>query len=249
MRYDSAVLMPVEGERVIGRGVYGAAEALRLLNFRRDPAAPGRGVSRRTVARWLKGYDYEAGGETRHSGPLWRPDYANDDVLELSFRDLVELRFVKAFRDAGLGLAAIRACFDRAVEEVRDERPFSTRRFRTDGKTIFLDITRDVREGELIDLRHRQGVFRTMVEPSLRDLEFEADAVARWYPLGQRRRTVVIDPARAFGRPIASVGGVPTEVLAGAVEVEGSPEKVARLYEVPLAAVRDAVAFEARLAA
>ncbi|HEX8663853.1 MAG TPA: hypothetical protein VF744_07480 [Beijerinckiaceae bacterium] len=142
----------------------------------------GRGVSRQTVARWLKGYDYEAGGETRHSGPLWRPDYANDDdgdgILELSFRDLVELRFVKAFRDAGLGLAAIRACFERAVEEVRDERPFSTRRFRTDGKTIFLDITRDVREGELIDLRRRQGVFRTMVEPSLRDLEFEADAVA-----------------------------------------------------------------------
>jgi hypothetical protein len=101
----------VEGERVIGRGVYGAAEALRLLNFRRDPAAPGRGVSRQTVARWLKGYDYEAGGETRHSGPLWRPDYANDDdVLELSFRDLVELRFVKAFRDAGLGLATSRAC-------------------------------------------------------------------------------------------------------------------------------------------
>jgi uncharacterized protein (DUF433 family) len=234
----------------IGKGVYGAADALRLLNFRREPATPGRSVSRQTVARWLTGYDYKHGEETRHSDPLWRPDYANDDdVLELSFRDLIELRFVKAFRDAGLGLPTIRACFERAVEEVRDERPFSTRKFRTDGRTIFLDITHDVREGELIDLRRKQAVFRTMVAPSLRDLEFDADVLARWYPLGERKRSIVLDPARAFGRPISTEGGVPTEVLANAVAVEGSAEKVARLYEVPLPAVRDAVAFERQLAA
>lgn len=130
-------------EEVLGRGVYGAAEAVRLLNFRRDDAPSTPAVSRQTVARWLRGYDYRVGGDWHHSDPLWRPDYANDDdVLELSFRDLIELRFVKAFRDAGLSLPTIRTCFARAVEEVRDERPFSTRRFRTDGKAIFLEITR-----------------------------------------------------------------------------------------------------------
>ena len=35
---------------------------------------------------------------------------------------------------------------------------------------------------------------------------------------------------------------------ATAVKAEGSPEKVAQLYEVPLAAVRDAVSFEQQLA-
>jgi uncharacterized protein (DUF433 family) len=130
---------------------------------------------------------------------------------------------------------------------VKSERPFSTRRFRTDGKTIFLEITKDVGEGDLIDLKRRQMAFRTVVEPSLRDLEFDADAVARWYPLGLSR-AVVIDPARAFGRPLAE-GGVPTEVLASAARVEGSIEKAANAYEVPPAAVRDAVAFERNLAA
>ena len=89
--------------------------------------------------------------------------------------------------------------------------------------------------------------FRTVVEPSLRDLEFEADAVARWYPLGIGR-SVVVDPARAFGRPLAE-GGVPTEVLANAATVEGSIGKAARAYEVAPAAVRDAVEFERKLAA
>jgi hypothetical protein len=112
-----------------------------------------------------------------HSEPLWRSDYSNDDnLIELSFRDLIELRFVKAFRDAGLALPTIRESYQRAAEEVHDERPFSTQKFRTDGKTIFLEITEGIQEAKLIDLRGRQNVFRTIVEPSLKDLEFDAAA-------------------------------------------------------------------------
>jgi uncharacterized protein (DUF433 family) len=235
---------------VLGRGVYSAPEALKLINFTRHPAPAERHVSRHTVARWLRGYDYERNGETRHSDPLWRPDYANDDdQLEVSFRDLIELRFVKAFRDIGLSLPTIRQCFERAVEEVQDARPFSTQRFRTDGKTIFLDITEDVHEGKLVDLRRRQAVFRRIVEPSLKELEFDASVVARWFPLGLQRRSVVVDPARSFGRPIVAIGGVPTEVLAQAVKIEGSADKVSSLYHVAIAEVREAVHFEQRLAA
>jgi uncharacterized protein (DUF433 family) len=239
---------PATRDDVMGRGVYGAAEAVRLINFRRQPDAPCRSISPQTIRRWLSGYDYLAGnGVKRHSEPLWVPDYANDDnTIELSFRDLIELRFVKAFRDIGLGLPTIRQCFERAVKAVKDERPFSTRRFRTDGKTIFLEITHDVREGQLIDLKRRQGVFHHVVAPSLHGLEFDADIVARWFPLG---KAVVIDPARAFGRPIIAESGVPAEILTEAVALEGSPERVAELYEVPLAAVREAIAFQKQLAA
>jgi uncharacterized protein (DUF433 family) len=231
----------------LSRGAYSAAEGLRLLNFSRG-VAPARHVSRNTVARWLRGYDFGIDGEG-HSEPLWRPDYSNDDdLIELSFRDLIELRFVKAFRDIGLGLRTIRECYQRAAEEVHDERPFSTQKFRTDGKTIFLEITEGIQEAKLVDLRRRQNVFRTIVEPSLKDLEFDASAVARWYPLGIARKSVIIDPARAFGRPIAA-SGVPTEVLNRAVMVEGSVAKVVRLYDVSAAEVKEAVAFEKKLAA
>jgi uncharacterized protein (DUF433 family) len=237
-------------ENVLGRGVYGAAEALRLINFRRRPAASARSVSRQTITRWLRGYDYSAGaGPKKHSGPLWAPDYANDDdTVELSFRDLIELRFVKAFRDVGLSLPTIRECFMRAVEAVEDKRPFSTQQFRTDGKTIFLEITDGVQEGKLLDLKRRQVAFHRVVEPSLQELEFDANIVARWFPLGMSRN-VVVDPSRSFGRPIVTQGSVPTETLCEAVKIEGALEKVARLYEVPLAAVRDAVAFQTQLAA
>jgi uncharacterized protein (DUF433 family) len=232
----------------LSRGAYSAAEGLRLLNFSRGPAK-ARHVSRSTVARWLRGYDFETDEGGGHSEPLWRPDYSNDDdLVELSFRDLIELRFVKAFRDIGLALPTIRECYQRAADEVHDERPFSTQKFRTDGKTIFLEITEGIQEAKLVDLRRRQNVFRTIVEPSLKDLEFDASAVARWFPLGTARKSVVVDPARAFGRPVSN-SGVPTEVLARAVEIEGSPRRVSFLYNVSTAEVRDAVMFERKLAA
>ena len=102
-------------DEVLGRGVYGASEALRLINFKRRPDTPGRYVSRRTLRRWLRGYDYPLRGGGGHSEALWAPDYRNeDDTIELSFRDLIELRFVKAFLDVGLSLPTIRACFQRA---------------------------------------------------------------------------------------------------------------------------------------
>ena len=236
-----------DGSGVLGRGVYGAGDALRLLNF--HPTMPSRAISRQTVTRWLRGYDFNVKGEPHHSGPLWTPDYANDDELvELSFRDLIELRFVKAFRDAGVGLQTIRQCFERAVDLVNDDRPFSTRQFRTDGRTIFLDITKGLQDGALVDLKQRQTAFHSFVAPSFKDLEFDAEVVARWFPL-RSSRTVMVDPTFSFGRPITADGHVPTEILALAVRVEGSIERVARYYEVSPGSVRDAVAFETKLAA
>jgi uncharacterized protein (DUF433 family) len=229
----------------LGAGSYGAAEALQLINFQRAvQAGARRAIARKTVIRWLYGYE--------HGEALWQPDFlpTEDEMsLEVSFRDLIELRFVKTFRDAGLSLQTIRECFGRAVDVVRDARPFSTRRFRTDGRTIFFEITTDVHEGELVDLKRRQNVFHRIVEPSLHDLEFDADVLARWFPLGISHKSIVVDPNRSFGRPIVSDGGVPTDTIFHAIKAEGSPERVAKLYEIPLSSVRDAVAFQKQLAA
>jgi hypothetical protein len=62
----------------LGRGAYGAAEALRLINFRRPPASSPRKVSRQTIVRWL-------GGQDRNQA-LWTPDFRpieNDDAFDV----------------------------------------------------------------------------------------------------------------------------------------------------------------------
>lgn len=217
----------------LGIGFYTVPEAARLI---RMPA--------RTITRWLGGYAYTSGGKPGRMPPLWAPELpANDDRIELGFRDLIELRFVQAFVREDVDLRVIRGCLAAARAAVQDSRPFSTRRFKTDGRTIFLDSLKPNGESEVIDLKHGQYVIKTVIERTFRDLDIAGDVVTRWRPF-QGRDSIVIDPRRAFGQPIAAETGVPTVALADAVRAEGSAERVARLYEVRAAVVRDAVRFE-----
>lgn len=224
---------------LLGTGFYAVPEAARLL---KTPA--------RNINRWLGGYSYERDGDTTMLPPLWKPQLPRDqdNHIELGFRDLIELRFVAAFIQAGLGLKAIRSCLEFARECVQDERPFSTRRFQTDGRTIFLDSLRRSGEAEVLDLKKKQYVFRQVIERSFKDLDIENDAVSRWRPF-QGKKSIVIDPARSFGQPIVSRYGVPTVVLADAVKAEGSIEIVSKLYDVPVSVIADAVKFEQSLLA
>ncbi|WP_244497204.1 hypothetical protein [Aureimonas sp. D3] len=217
-------------------GSYTAAEAARLL-----------GTSALNVRRWMLGYKH--GSKGAFSPPLWTSQLAMiEDHLEIGFRDLIELRFVKAFTDAGVGLLAVRNCLAYARQYVQDDHPFSTQRFRTDGRTIFMESTADSQEPKLIDLKKRQFVFQTVFERSFKDLDIEHDAVARWRPY-KGKPSIVLDPVRAFGQPIAATSGVPTIVLSDAVKAEGSVDRAARLYEVAPSVVRDAVNFEEGLRA
>lgn len=223
----------------VGVGLYALGDAAKLLQ------APPR-----NIRRWLGGYVYrDTSGEVHRMPPLWDTDLPKaDDHIELSFRDLIELRFVKAFVEAGIGLKAIRYCLDYARSCVDSDRPFSTGQFRTDGKTIFLESLERAGEPKLLDLRRKQYVFKQVVGRSFKDLDLEDDAVAQWRPF-HGKASIVVDPKRAFGQPIAANYGVPTVVLAEAVKAEGSEARVARLFEVSPSVVRDAVRFEGELLA
>jgi uncharacterized protein (DUF433 family) len=222
-----------------GMGAYTLTEAGRLLN-----------VSPTTLKRWLFGYSYQHHGPVTKQNPIWSPQYGVDqDEPLLGFRDLIEARVVRGLRSLGIGFPTIRQCLLRASEIVDDRHPFSTRRFKSDGRKIFLEITDRLsavdQESALIDLKSRQRVFKTIVAPSFVDLSFDADVASRWWLL-PNKRTVVLDPERSFGQPIVAEGGIPTARLAQAVDAEGSVDRVAKLFELKPLIVRDALRFERR---
>ena len=230
----------------IGIGCYTVLEAARLL-----------GTMPRNISRWLGGYSYRANdGAVVRAAPLWRPQLPRfEEHLELGFQDLIELRFVLAFLKHDIGLNVIRRCLESARQIVGEERPFSTHRFRTDGKSIFLESLRELDETEtasgassVTDLKTGQMVFKLVVEPTFRDLDLADGSVVQWRPY-KGKPSIVIYPNRSFGKPLAADYGVPTAALANAARAEKSTQRVARLFEVPLAVVNDAVAFERSLMA
>jgi hypothetical protein len=68
-----------------------------------------------------------------------------------------------------------------------------------------------------------------MVVPSLKDLEFDAPAVSRWFPTWHVSQVCGDRPYPFFLSPNDG-DGVPTETLRRAVEVEGSIAKLTKLW-------------------
>lgn len=218
-----------------GIGAYSVPEASGLL-----------GISPVILRRWLFGYAYEHRGVRTEQAPLFPPQYGlSQEQPVLGFRDLIEVRMIRALRSLDIGLPTIRQCIARASEIVGDDHPFSTSQFQTDGRRIFLEVTGGLTEPRLIDLKARQHVFRSIVSPTFLDVDFEDKAAVRWWLL-PNKRTVVLDPSRSFGTPIVHDGGVPTARLAQAVKAEGSIERVANIFELRASQVRDALNFEER---
>ena len=223
---------------LLGVGIYTVAEAERLAR-----------VSAPRIRRWMRGYQFRVRAATHASPPVWKPDLPEmDGALALSFRDLIEVRFVDYFLQHGVSWKVLRQAAQAAADIVEDTHPFSTRRFKTDGKRIFTELGKTPGTRKLLDVVARQYAMETVLASRLYEgLEFDRNHPTRWFPMPHRR--VVVDPAVAFGQPVTSPDGVPTAILAKAVQVEDDLDRVAAWYMVPRRAVQDAVDYEVQLAA
>ena len=214
--------MATQEYQLIGRGVYTLQEAHRLT-----------GLPKNRILRWSRGYWFQSQGKRRFSPAIIGTGTEDTDRLPiLEFRDLIEIRFLNAFRRHGVPWKVIRLAAAKARELIHQTHPFATKIFRTDGRHILAEIARiehQIRDRRLMDLISDQYEWEQLVSPYLvqEGVEFnEFDEPERWWPLGADRQ-VVVDPKRAFGAPIVSDQGVQTYVLAKAVAVEGSIREVA----------------------
>jgi uncharacterized protein (DUF433 family) len=228
--------MAVAISNLVGTGIYTVPDAARLSK-----------VSSRRIRYWLQRAESE---DSKSDHPkLWIGQHRPiDDKIVLGFLDLQEVRFVDAFRNAGVSWRILRRAHEIAKSRYGTEHPFCTRQFATDGKQI-IERIHNATDVEFEEVVFGQRVFPNVVTPFLRDLKFSPDdQIAEWWPLGTERR-VVLDPNRQFGQPIVFKSGVRTEVLYLAVKNGASEDEAAAWFEVERKDVQDAVEFEKRLAA
>jgi uncharacterized protein (DUF433 family)/DNA-binding transcriptional MerR regulator len=224
----------------MGVGIYSFADAARFI-----------GAESREVRRWMLGYTHHGRRkESSFSTPLWNSQFAKSDIEGLGFKDLIELRFVHTFRDEGVSLHIIRRTLEIARERLSTPYPFTCKKFRTDGKRIFMEVLEETGDESLVDVLKQQNVIQRVIGPSLREgveLDLQGEAT-RWFPL-HHSKDIVFDPTRKFGQPILTDYDFPTAAIADAVTAEaGNQKRVAKIYDIPLAAVRKAVEFEASVA-
>lgn len=218
-----------DGGNFIGVGLYTVPEAARLTR-----------VSPSRIRRWVFG----RGGAAALERQL--PPVEGQDAL--GFYNLVEALFIRDLSTQGVSWPTIRKAAERARDVIGDAHPFAAGRLHTDGRSVFLEVAQETGDRQLLNLVDGNFAMLDVLERSFtRTVTFAGPEgrASEWRP--EPDLDVVLDPQRRFGRPIINGTGVPTDVLASALVAEkGNLERVARWWQVPAEAVRQAAEFEVR---
>jgi len=223
-----------------GKGIYTLTTAAKILK-----------INPQRMRRWIKGYTYPKNMECRSVKPLLKTDfeYNPDDVI-ISFLDLAELLFIKAFIHYGISIQKIRKAAITAAALLDTSHPFAIRKIYTDGKSIFARIAQEENDTSLLDLINKQYQFKKIIEPILYErIDFSSDNNAeRWWPLG-KKKNIVLDPSRNMGQPILNKYNVRTELIFELYKTNHSIDEISEWYELDRKSIEAAISFEKGLAA
>lgn len=217
----------------LNRGLYTFGQAAKLLR-----------IEDNVLRYWI--------GESKDVATVVHRELIADHLL--TFAELMELHFVKLFRDKNVSFQAIRAAAKAAAKKYDTDYPFSVKRFDTDGRSIFATLKSKETNRDLIeDLQHGQLVFKQVIRPFFKRLDYNSTQdVGRFWPLrtsSRRDGRIVLDPERRFGQPIDAETGVPIDAIWSAVTAgDGQDAKtVAKWLDIPEEAVKAAIKYERSL--
>lgn len=226
----------------LGTGIYTPTEAAVLLH-----------EEARTVRRWAFGYhrNRPMRGRAYHPPLLVRTDLPDvEGEKALTFVELIELLYIRAFEQANVPWSAIKEAANVAARLFKTAHPFALRQLYVDPKSLYAAIREEDGQESLVQLLgHGQHAITPLVKPYLDQLEFDVNDVAtRWWPMG-KDGGVVIDPLIAFGSPVVEAVSIRTKVLNDAVIAErrvygeGAVDRVAWIYDISPEHVRTALRF------
>lgn len=222
----------VEDCMLIGQGAYTYSEAASFTRLRTA-----------RVREWF------VARPSTTLGAVFQSDYDGKTTQPLiSFLDLVDVYIAGQLRDRGVSLQTLRKVYGALQLEFEAEHPFGRRELLTDGKSVFLAGLDSQGRDEVIEVLTRQRAFPKVIRPFLQTLEFDTESrlASKW----NIAKGVVLNPGICFGQPIVEAKGIPTHIIAKAVQANKNNRKaVADWYGMTVKDVAAAVRFEAQRAA
>ena len=218
-------------------GFYTVSEAARLLQI----------DSSRAIYGWL------AGHTGVRADPVIRRDYQPiAGSQELSFWDLMEVRFIHHFRKQGVPLQTLRRTAEKARRDMRKKHPFalSNLTYMTDRKRIFSQVVEETGDQHTMDILGDQYEMYEVIEFVLaRNVAFHpiTGLAESFQPLGEYP-SILVDPRFAYGKPVVARRGIPTAAIFRQVRAEkGNKDRVAHWFGVSVDEVDEAIGFETKI--
>jgi uncharacterized protein (DUF433 family) len=203
-------------------------------------AATLAGVPTSTLRSWVVGRPFAARGGQRWSKAVIH--LPKGEGRFLSFTNLVEVHVLAAMRRKhALKLEAIRKAVRYMHEALDVEHPLATKQFKTNGVDLFVEWL-----GKIINVsREGQLGIKAVLTNSLARVEYDKQGRAvRLFPMFRREdapKSIVIDPRRAFGRPIIIGTAVPAADIRARFDAGDSVEELARDFELAPKLIEDAL--------
>lgn len=197
-----------------------------------------------TLRSWVAGRSYPKGQGQGHFQPLIKPAQGKPPVL--SFWNLIEAHVLRSLRtEHGLPVRELRKAIRYAEKEMSIDHLLLRKDLCTHAGQVFLD-----QYGKLISLNASgQLALRMVFEEYLRRVEWdEWQFPVRLYPFlpGESRtqRSIAIDPAIAFGRPVVLSKGVSTGAIAERIDAGEAVTDLADDYGMTPEEIEQAVLYE-----
>ena len=223
---------------LFGVGLFTVSDAARLTRI-----PPSR------VRRWVKGYSYKRKGKNYTQVPIINTDMELiDGEVTISYLDLIEIRFVDRFYQAGVHPVKLRKAVVNLSDILKLRHPFSGVKLKTDGASVFMSLNQDDRD-HLLDVVTLNYAIKNVIEPLTDEMHYGLDGITDWWMPNKNTRNIIVNPKVAFGRPTVQGTRLESSLLSDAYQAEGSYESVSYWYNVPVDQVRQAVQFEGELAA
>ena len=201
------------------------------------------GLPSGTLRHWVVGRSYSRRRRSAFIEPLIHAPASSGLI---SFNNVVEAHLLMPFRSRDLSrMAAVGRAITSAEAALGVKRLLLRDELRTSGQDILLD-----RIEQLLKLsRSARVAVRHMLSAALDRIDRDDDGLPiRLYPFGPfgsaNRKTVVIDPHVAFGRPVVAGSAVETASLAGRVDAGQDLQAVADDHGLDVVQVLDAIVYE-----
>lgn len=207
--------------------------------YRLAEAAKIIGMPAPTLRTWFRGWP---------SGkpPVLATDGGPDSPLILSFFNVVEARFLDAYRRRGVSMQRVRRALNFVSEHLSGfERPLLKPEFETDGRALFIELQEEASDAAmLLDATGGgQLVWPEAVREHFQSLVFDdrGDPSRLWL---DDRHEVMLDPRFGWGLPVIAGSGVRTDVLFERSEAGEELDAIAEDFSLKTSEVETAVAWE-----
>jgi uncharacterized protein (DUF433 family) len=216
--------------------------------------ANGLRVPESTFRTWARGYERPGRARPVIGEPVVTSLPVRGREASIPFIGVAEGLVLAAFRRSGVPPQRIRPALRRLGEEIGIEHALASQRLYSDGADVLYDYAEAAHDEQVAEqltvVRSGQRVFAEVVEDYLQLITYATDgwpALVRLPAFG--RAVVVVDPNRAFGRPLFASGGARVEDVLDRWRAGESFAELSRDFGVPPEEIEDAARAAAARAA